>query len=326
LEYAERAVLWNAVEKVEKAKNSQLARDVALALPAELTLEQNHILVRTYCQQQFVDKGMCADICIHDKGDGNPHTHVMLTMRPLDEDETWGGKQKKEYILDRGGNKIYDKKKRQYKCKSIPATDWNEHTKAEVWRAAWTEAVNATLERYGEKGRVDHRSFKRQGKEELPTVHLGVNTAQMERKSVVTERGNINREVIIFNAKLKKLETEIDELKDWLKTELKKDEPPNLVHIIERVLVRMDEKRKASPYPTRDDSGIYVETLNFLNEHGIETMDDFKEKAAGLRSGYQVEKFARMQNRLIIILQNESRRVQKEQQGQRQPRSRGMER
>ncbi len=195
-EYTDRAVLWNAVEKVEKAKNSQLAREIELALPAELTLVQNRFLVRNYCQHNFVDKGMCADICIHDKGDGNPHAHVMLTMRPFNEDNTWGARQKKEYILDRGGNKIYDKKRRQYKCKSVPSTDWNGHTKAEEWRAAWTEAVNTELERRGFGERIDHRSYERQGKEEIPTVHLGVATTQMERKGIATNRGGINREVV----------------------------------------------------------------------------------------------------------------------------------
>lgn len=130
-EYLDRAILWNAVEKIEKAKNSQLAREVELALPVELLREQNISLVRDYVKINFVDSGMCADICIHDKKDGNPHAHILLTMRPFNKDKSWGDKQRKEYILDKNGNKIYDPKKRQYKCKSVPATDWNEQTKAE---------------------------------------------------------------------------------------------------------------------------------------------------------------------------------------------------
>ena len=73
----------------------------------------------------------------------NPHAHIMLTMRPFDERGEWGAKQKKEYFLDRDRNKIYDPKKRQYKCKSIPATDWNEQTKTEDWRAAWAQLLQA---------------------------------------------------------------------------------------------------------------------------------------------------------------------------------------
>jgi ATP-dependent exoDNAse (exonuclease V) alpha subunit len=83
--YADRAVLWNAVEKAAKNGNAQLAREIELSLPRELTLGQSISLARRYVQERFVDKGMCADLCIHDKGDGNPHAHVMLTMRPIDD-------------------------------------------------------------------------------------------------------------------------------------------------------------------------------------------------------------------------------------------------
>ena len=78
-EYADRSVLWNAVEKVEKAKNAQLAREVEVALPKELSAEKNIALVREYVKHNFVEKGMCADIAIHDKGDGK--THRFTTYR-----------------------------------------------------------------------------------------------------------------------------------------------------------------------------------------------------------------------------------------------------
>ena len=74
-EYKDRSVLWNAVEQIEKNKNSQLAREIELALPKEFSKIKNKALVRAYVKKNFVDKGMCADICIHDKNDGNPHTY-----------------------------------------------------------------------------------------------------------------------------------------------------------------------------------------------------------------------------------------------------------
>ena len=80
-EYASRAVLWNAVEQVEKAKNSQLAREIELALPVELSLEQNIALIREYVNKHFVSVGMCADICIHDKGDGKPERTAEKSLR-----------------------------------------------------------------------------------------------------------------------------------------------------------------------------------------------------------------------------------------------------
>jgi len=113
------------VEKIEKAKNAQLAREIEIALPRELTREQGISLVREYVKEQFVNAGMCADFAIHDTGGGNPHAHIMLTMRPIQQSGAWGAKQKKEYILDPQGKKIYDPKKRQYNAAikaSIPET------------------------------------------------------------------------------------------------------------------------------------------------------------------------------------------------------------
>lgn len=110
---------------------------------------------------------MCADLCLHDTGVGNPHANIMLTMRHFEQGGKWAAKQRKEYILDEDGDKIYDPQKRQYKCNSIPLTDWNEHSKAEEWRSAWADCVNATLE-----------------------------------QNRHTERGNLNREIEITNQRL----------------------------------------------------------------------------------------------------------------------------
>ena len=226
--FSDRAVLWNEVEKVEKAKNAQLAREIEISLPRELTREQSISLVREYVKRHFVAAGMCADICLHDTGGGNPHAHIMLTMRPFDERSAWGAKQKKEYILDKDGNKIYDPKKRQYKCKSIPATDWNEQTKAEEWRAAWARLCNQTLEQYGYAERIDHRSYERQGIDQIPTVHLGVAASAMEKRGIRTERGDLNREIEVTNQRLRQLKARISKLQDWLKEEQENTESPTL--------------------------------------------------------------------------------------------------
>ncbi len=142
-----RAVLWNAVEKIEKAKNSQLAREIELALPAELTMEQNISLARDYVRTHFVSAGMCADICIHDTSSGNPHAHILLTMRPFEQCGTWGAKSRKEYVLDENGERI-KLKSGEFKSYKLNTVDWNEPTKAEQWRAAWEIAANAALEKY----------------------------------------------------------------------------------------------------------------------------------------------------------------------------------
>lgn len=277
-EYADRAILWNAVEKIEKAKNAQLAREIEIALPHELSREQGISLVREYVKEQFVNAGICADIAIHDKEDGNPHAHVMLTIRPIEQDGTWGAKQKKEYILDKDGNKIYDPKKRSYKCKSIPTTDWNEQTKAEEWRSAWAEICNRALEQNGHTERIDHRSYARQGIDQIPTVHLGVAAFQMEKRGIRTERGNLNREIEVTNRRLRQLKARISKLQNWLKEEAANTEPPTLADVIQGILLKREQPGKQSRYTTIHNLKAAANMLNFLTANGIKDMSGLEEK------------------------------------------------
>jgi ATP-dependent exoDNAse (exonuclease V) alpha subunit len=270
-EYTDRATLWNAVEKVEKAKNAQLAREVEFALPMELTREQNIALAHEFVKRTFVDAGMCADVCIHDKGDEKPHAHVMLTMRPINENGTWGEKQKKEYIFDRNGNKIYDPVKRQYKCRSIPTTNWNDRGNAEIWRAAWEEAANAALERNGSDSRIDHRSYKRQGLNIIPSIKLGTAAHQMEKRGIRTERGDINREIEITNKQIRSLRARINKISDWLKEEAVNYKSPTLADVITDILSK-DGKSSVSRLKAAS------QMLIFLQENEISDMADLSNK------------------------------------------------
>ncbi len=220
--------------------------------------------MREYVKEQFVNAGMCADFAIHDTGGGNPHAHIMLTMRPIEQGGAWGAKQKKEYILDKDGGKIYDPKKRQYKCKSIPATDWNEQTKAEEWRAAWAEICNRALEQNGHAERIDRRSYARQGIDQIPTVHLGVAASAMEKRGIRTERGNLNREIEVTNQRLRQLKARISKLQNWLKEETENTAPPTLADYIQDILRRKAQAGKAqysqSLYNLKDAANM----LNFL--------------------------------------------------------------
>ena len=136
-EYYNRSTLWNTVEKMEKTSNNQLAREIELALPKELSYFQNTSLAFEYVKENFTSKGMIADINFHNMKSDNPHVHIMLTMRPFNEDGTWGDKQKKVYHLDKNGDKIYDPVKRTYKCSKQQTTDWSERHKTEEWRESW---------------------------------------------------------------------------------------------------------------------------------------------------------------------------------------------
>ena len=290
-EYFDRSTLWNSVEKIEKAKNAQLAREIELALPAELSAEQNLILIREYAKQHFVDAGMCADICIHDKKDGNPHAHIMLTMRPFKEDKRWGSKQKKEYTFDHNGNKIYDPRTRQYKCKAIPFTDWNEQTKAEEWRQGWADFANRFLKQNNIAERIDNRSYERQGIEQIPTIHLGVAASAMERKGILTDRGSTNRRIISMNQEMRQLRARISKLHKWLDEEVKA-EPiiqhsntpapfEDLIYTFSGTLSSHEGKRR---WQKITDLKSATTTLAFLQTNNIATLPDLHIKVAGMRS------------------------------------------
>ena len=203
------------MEEIEKAGNSQLARELEVALPIELSREEQLRLVREYCSSQFVSKGMCADFNIHDTGSGNPHAHILLTMRPMDEQGKWLPKSKKEYVLDENGERIRLASGR-YKTRKVDLVDWNSHDNAEVWRKAWADLANSFLEQSNRPERIDHRSYERQGIEQIPTVHIGVAASQMEKKGIVTERGELNRSIKAANRMLREIRAQIGKLKEWL--------------------------------------------------------------------------------------------------------------
>ena len=127
-EFADRSILWNSVEQIEKARDSQLAREIEAALPRELSGEQQLALVRAYVKDNFVDKGMCADFAIHDKGTGNPHVHIMLTLRPLKENGQWGAKCRKAYDLDENGQRMAVTKIHPIKSTLKKALDYIENS------------------------------------------------------------------------------------------------------------------------------------------------------------------------------------------------------
>lgn len=204
-EYQERSTLWNEVEKIEKGSKARLAREYEVALPVEMTREEQINLVRNFVKDNFVDKGMCADFAIHDKEDGNPHAHIMLTTRPIEKDGSWGTKQKKEYILDKNGNKQYDKKKKTYKCKTVKVNDWDSVEFLERNRESWAKKVNAELEKKNLPQRVDHRSLKEQGIERVPTIHEG-GARKLENRGIETDRGNINREIRTANGQMQTID------------------------------------------------------------------------------------------------------------------------
>jgi hypothetical protein len=281
-EYINRSILWNSVEQIEKAKNSQLARDFELALPKELSREQNISLVLDYVNKHFVSVGMCADVCIHDKGDGNPHAHVMLTMRPINEDSTWGAKSKKDYILDKNNEKI-KLKSGEYKSRKVNSVDWNEQSKAEEWRQGWADTVNQYLTKNEIKERIDHRSYKRQGIDKIPSIHLGVAASSMERKGIRTERGDINRRIAITNNQMRQLKARIRKTKNWLYS-VPINETPTIIDMMSKVA---DSRNLENRWQKIRNIKTQAKILIFLQDNNITDISGLADKIETINKEYK---------------------------------------
>ena len=261
-EWQDREQLWNAVEEVETAKDSRLAREFVVALPIELNREEQVALLQEFIQEQFVSDGMCADAAIHDTDGHNPHAHILLTVRPLDERGKWQYKTEKEYLCMRNGEergftaaefrtaqndgwekqypykvgkkKVYmvpseadaqglvraDKhpKSTRYGRQNPISERWNSEEQLLTWRAAWADVSNRHLERTGREERIDHRSNAARGIDEIPTIHEGVTAQALERKGIISDRCEINREIREQNKLIRAIRDEITKLKNTIMT------------------------------------------------------------------------------------------------------------
>ena len=257
-EWKERGVLWNAVEENEKTKDSRLAREFVVALPIELNEAQWEKLLSDFISDTFVADGMCADVAIHNPypPGHNPHAHIMLTVRPLDEKGNWQYKTQKEYLCVKNGKeqgftadefkaaqtegwekqyqykvgkkKVYmtasaAKEKGYERVSKYPkstkygrqnpiAERWNSEEQLILWRAAWADAANRHLERYGHDERIDHRSNAARGLDEIPTIHEGAAAQALERRGIISDRCELNRQIKADNAMLRELKAEIKKL------------------------------------------------------------------------------------------------------------------
>ena len=213
-----REKLWNEVEKAEKRVDSQLAREVNIALPTELNREEQIKLVTEYAKENYVDKGMIADVCVHDKGDGNPHAHIMLTLRDIDKDG-------------------FGKKNR----------DWNEHSLATEYRKNWAEKVNHELEKRGHEQRLDHRSYKEQGIEKIPTIHEGAIARKIDgRENQMGDRCEINRDIARENQRLEQYQKQ-EKLCQQLKVMAEREPEPVVQKQPELPQQRQKEEVQPSP-------------------------------------------------------------------------------
>lgn len=273
-EWQDREKLWNAVEEAEKTKDSRLAREFVAALPIELSRQQQIELLQDFIREQFVDEGMCADVAIHDTDGHNPHAHILLTVRPLDEHGTWQYKTEKEYLCVKDGEergftaaefkasqaegwekqypykvgkkKVYmapsaaqahgyvrmDKhpKSTRYGRQNPISARWNSEEQLLVWREAWATAANRCLELAGHDSRIDHRSHAERGLEERPTIHEGVAAQALERRGIISDRCELNRQIKADNALLRELRGQVKKLAQTVKNTI-----PALAEVMENL-------------------------------------------------------------------------------------------
>lgn len=167
------STLMNEIERREKRGDAQLVRSIFFALPKELTHEQNIALVKELAQKSFVSKGICVAVAIHDKRDGNPHCHVLLTMREIDGDH-------------------FGKKYRE----------WNEWTLAQEWMQNYQDITNKHYELADRPERICAKSFKEQGIDRIPTVHEGYYATVLKKQGLPSRQGDINREIAEKNRQI----------------------------------------------------------------------------------------------------------------------------
>ena len=227
---------------------------------------------------------MCADFAIHDKGTGSPHVHIMLTLRPLKENGQWGAKCRKAYDLDENGQRIPDGKG-GWKNHREDTTDWNDKGNVEIWRAAWAVYTNRALESAGRLERIDHRSYKRQGINKIPSVHLGPAASQMEKRGIRTDKGEVNRQIAADNKLLKEIKARITRLYLWSKDEAEKPQTQ------QSSLTALWEAQQQLNAPHTRTSKIRAlqesaALFSFLQANGIQSMQQLHEKIADMNSHY----------------------------------------
>ncbi len=271
--FQNREELWNEVEKIEKAADARLAREIEVAIPRELSLEEMKNLVAGYAKM-LTEEGICVDAAIHLKV-GNPHAHLMCTTRKIKADGTWDQKEKKVYALDEFGNKIPvidpetgeqkigARGRRIWKRVTVAANDLNAKENVEKWRKMWSEHCNAYLE---PEQQIDHRSYERQGKKDvIPTIHEGYAAREMEKRGQLAERCEINREIAAANRDIKTILAE-PEPDHRTKIERQVDE---LLNEFEKLNKKLKEQKKilaAQSFSTPDQRAATEKIMPFGSE------------------------------------------------------------
>ena len=266
----DRSRLWNAAEEAETRKDAQLAREMNIALPKELSADEQKELVRSFVKEEFVNRGMVADVAYHHNDPDNPHAHVMLTLRDVTP-EGFGSKNR----------------------------NWNHRDLLEAWREKWEEHANQALERAGRNERIDHRTLEAQGINREPARHLGPAAAAMERKHIPTERmaeagmvREYNDNLLRFREEKARLETLQQERREHARLaqaarrqnwEMRSPRPPGEIKHERREGERLTTTRRRSQLAEQERfwSGRHAHAIKSL-----ESAKHWRDSPAGLKANW----------------------------------------
>lgn len=258
VEYADPAVLFNAVELHETGRTARPAKKIVVALPREFTPRQRVQALEEYIRENLNADGYAATYAIHDDGLGNnPHAHILVANRQIDP-KTGGWaklKQRMEYVLDERGERVplidpktgaqkLDKRNRkQWKRTSVSLNPLDRKDKLQTLRESWAQACNALLP---ETARIDHRSLEDQGSDLEPTIHEGYAARAIERAGGVSERCQTNREIRRSNSLLTAIRHELGQIFDRLSE-------------LFAAKIGQLRQRQARPEPSREPNWRYFE-------------------------------------------------------------------
>ena len=250
---------------------------------------------------------MIVDLAVHggkskneDEPD-NPHFHVLAPIRPFTEDGSWGNKQRREYVLDKDGNRVKDAKGKDI-FNAVSTTGWNDPELLKEWRRAWTEKVNEKFRECHMAARIDHRSYKEQGIDLIPTIHEGYEVRAMEKKGIKTVIGELNRAIRQFNQMFISLKESIQWMKtayEEMKAELERRQNPTLLESLQDYYDKKTQGRPQLPnfYAEMKRRGKnlsslqeFAKSINYLQTHKIETMEDLQERIDELNGVVSVSK------------------------------------
>lgn len=254
-EFLNPSILFNAIENYEKGENARTAKKIEVALPRELNITEQKQIVETYIQKNITKEGYACTYAIHnDKSNNNPHAHILIANRQLNDKGEWCNKRKMAYVLDENGQRVprLDKNgqqktdkngRKQWMRVSIEQNLLDKKEFLQKLRESWATECNKYLE---PEQQIDHRSYVKQGIEQIPTIHEGYASREIEVRGGVSERCEINREIRKRNQYIKQITEQLKELREKIKEKG--------AQTVERIRELLQRSRS-----TRIDTGIGTE-------------------------------------------------------------------